>query len=99
MNEDDLRGAKRHGWVRRHYFKPWILIATTKGRFHTWEWMQKDDDVRAANAGIESGDMTLNEKRAAQVELVVRAWRLNEDSYQEAKRNLEEMGLDFKLPS
>ena len=97
MNAEDLQGAKQSGWVRRHYFKPWILIATTKGRFHTSEWMRRDDDLRAAiHSSFPAWDeMTLNEQRAAQVQIAVLAWRLNEDAFEEASRNLEEYGIDL----
>jgi hypothetical protein len=38
--------------------------------------------------------MSIREKRAAQVEIALNAWRRNEEEYRESLANLGEIGLD-----
>jgi hypothetical protein len=94
---EEVAKACEHGWIRPRRFGRGFKV-TAKGRVHTREWIRKDDDLRAHVALYtdkeDAEGMSMREKRAAQVEIALNAWRRNEKEYRESLANLREMGLD-----
>ena len=94
---EEVTKACEQGWIRPRRFRRGFKV-TVKGRVHTQEWIKKDDDLRAHVAVYsdkeDAGEMSRGEKRAAQVEITLNAWRRNEKSYWESLANLREMGFD-----
>jgi hypothetical protein len=94
---EEVAMACEHGWIRPLRLGRGFKV-TVKGRVHTREWIRKDDDRRAHVARYcdkeEAREMSREEKRAAQVEITLNAWRRNEKEYQESLTNLREMGFD-----
>jgi hypothetical protein len=94
---EEVAKACEHGWIRPRRFGRGFKV-TAKGRVHSREWIRKDDDLRAHVALYSDKEdaegMSRREKREAQVEIALNAWRRNEKEYQESLANLREMGID-----
>jgi hypothetical protein len=94
---EEVAKACEHGWISPRRFGRGFKV-TVKGRVHTQEWIRKDDDLRAHVALYsdkeDAGEMSPGEKRAAQIEITLNAWRRNEKEYGESLANLREMGFD-----
>ena len=94
---EEVTKACQHGWIRRRRFGRGLRV-TAEGRRHTREWIRRDDDLRAHVALYcdkeDAGTLSRAEKREAQVEITLNAWRRNETEYQESLASLREIGFD-----
>jgi len=94
---EEIAKACEHGWIRPRRFGRGFKV-TQKGRVLSRERIRNDDDLRAHvalyTAKEDAEGMSRGEKKAAQVEIALNAWRRNEKEYQESLANLREMGLD-----
>jgi hypothetical protein len=98
--EDDLALALRFGWIKRRSFGRGYK-QTIKGDVHTREKIREHEDFRALITPLvdldDAGGLSPSEKHESQIAITVCACRLNEEQYQEARRALEESGIDPEM--